>query len=416
MLIVGASVRAAAYSAWRAGLQPWSADLFGDRDLRVASARAGTPCRRVQRYPHDFLDISRQGPAGPWMYTGALENHPHVVAEISRLRPLWGNSPEVLAKVRDPFLVAQALAEEGLPHPEVRPSADDLPRDGTWLIKPLHSAGGAGIRVLLPTTRLSIPAVECCVGDRGRHGRLPRPYYLQQFVDGLPCSALYLAAGGQALLLGVTRQLVGEAAFHARTFTYCGSIGPLNLQRQIVERFGKLGRVLARRFGLIGLFGVDCVLRDGHPFPVEINPRWTASVEVLEYALGFCAMQLHADACRGRLADPLTHQFLLPATRRLADPPPRVPCVGKAILYADNDRIAPEPHAWFKAFSGEPFSARQPPDPTPMPPVADIPFAGQRLLRGRPVMTLLVRGESVEGCITMLQDRSAAALEMCSPP
>ena len=35
LLIVGASARAAAFSALRAGLRPWCADLFGDDDLRA---------------------------------------------------------------------------------------------------------------------------------------------------------------------------------------------------------------------------------------------------------------------------------------------------------------------------------------------------------------------------------------------
>ena len=39
-------------------------------------------------------------------------------------------------------------------------------------------------------------------------------------------------------------------------------------------------------FGLAGWFGVDFILRDGIPWPVEINPRYTASVEIHELASG----------------------------------------------------------------------------------------------------------------------------------
>ena len=35
LLLFGASVRAAAFSALRAGLRPWCADLFGDADLQA---------------------------------------------------------------------------------------------------------------------------------------------------------------------------------------------------------------------------------------------------------------------------------------------------------------------------------------------------------------------------------------------
>ena len=42
---------------------------------------------------------------------------------------------------------------------------------------------------------------------------------------------------------------------------------------------------------LRGVFGVDFILHDGSPCVVEVNPRYPASVEVLEHATGkavFC--------------------------------------------------------------------------------------------------------------------------------
>ena len=40
-----------------------------------------------------------------------------------------------------------------------------------------------------------------------------------------------------------------------------------------------------RRFGgLRGVFGIDAIVRNGVPWPVEVNPRYTASVEVIEIA------------------------------------------------------------------------------------------------------------------------------------
>src|SRR5207249_9264748 len=85
-----------------------------------------------------------------------------------------------------------------------------------------------------------------------------------------------------AAFLEVTRQLVGEPWLHAAPFHYCGSIGPLPLSESLWRKFWRIGTVLAKAFRLRGLFGVDCVLRDGIPWPVEVNPRYPASVEVLE--------------------------------------------------------------------------------------------------------------------------------------
>ena len=49
-----------------------------------------------------------------------------------------------------------------------------------------------------------------------------------------------------------------------------------------------MGAALADVFDLCGLFGVDGVVRGNRFWPVEINPRYTASMEVLEYVPGAC--------------------------------------------------------------------------------------------------------------------------------
>ena len=52
LIIIGASTRAAATSAWRAGWTPWCADLFADADLeRIATVRKVPP----ETYPHGLL-------------------------------------------------------------------------------------------------------------------------------------------------------------------------------------------------------------------------------------------------------------------------------------------------------------------------------------------------------------------------
>src|SRR5206468_8888687 len=73
VLILGASARAAAFSARRAGLAPWCADLFADADLRRLC-----PVRRIDvaDYPAGLVTALADAPPGPVLYTGALENYP----------------------------------------------------------------------------------------------------------------------------------------------------------------------------------------------------------------------------------------------------------------------------------------------------------------------------------------------------
>src|SRR5215470_4944989 len=95
--ILGASARAAAFSALRAGLRPCCIDLFADRDLQNRCPVD----RLIGRYPHSFLDHRDAAPPGPWMYTGGLENWPQLVRRLTDRRILWGNSAATLRRARD---------------------------------------------------------------------------------------------------------------------------------------------------------------------------------------------------------------------------------------------------------------------------------------------------------------------------
>ena len=173
VLIVGASTRAAAFSALRAGLKPRCLDYFVDRDLMaictVDRVEAQEGVAGLER-------LALGLPPGPWLYTGPLENHPDRVERISRTHRLHGNAAETLRGARDPFRLVEVLRRQGLPYLETRPDAQRLPRDGSWLVKPIASAGG---RLVQHLDHATVPLAE--------------PSYFQQFLDGPSHSALYLA-------------------------------------------------------------------------------------------------------------------------------------------------------------------------------------------------------------------------------
>lgn len=367
ILILGASTRAAAFSASRASLQPAAIDLFADRDLAAVG-----PVLRIarQQYPKGLAALSRTLPPAPWIYTGGLENHPDLVDRIAVDRPLWGNGGAVLRAVRDPFGLAAGLRRWGLPCPEVRRSPRGLPRDGSWLVKPIGSAGGVGVH------RLDAEA-EAEAEDAGR------PCYFQERIPGPAFSAVFVACADRAMLAGVTRQLLGRPG---APFAYAGSLGPWPLTASELLRIDALGVVLARSFGLLGLFGVDLILRDGHPWPVEVNPRYTASVEVLELALGCSLLSAHRQAW-----DPQA----VPARPSAPPGPPR--CVGKRILYAPARCRFPDLQVWRLRTS----------ELVGLPRLGDIPPAATEFEPGEPVATVFAAAESPEDCRLALDRRAA---------
>lgn len=373
LLTVGASARAAAQSAQRAGFAVTAIDLFADEDLTECATAI-----RSENYPADLVHLAATAPSGPWMYTGGLENHPRIVAEIAARRPLWGNDAAVLRRVRNPRQVHAVLAKRGLPALDVTLDPTDVPRDGTWLAKPLNGSGGKHIHPLDDRS----PALQPTRRDEKRKNA---GWYFQRRQPGLPASAIFLGHKRRGRLLGVSEQLVGQPWCIGSPFQYAGSICPLlhddlgddDFHAQLRE----LGDTLAGEFGLVGLFGVDGIIHDRRFWPVEVNPRYTASCEVCERLTGLNMVSLHARACHENLP--------------LSDLEPRWPgCVGKLIVYARRDgEFADRSAAWVRNLNAGQSACR----------VADIPRVGTVFQPGDPIATLLAHGDAPQ----KLRDRLA---------
>jgi uncharacterized protein len=403
LAILGASARAAAYSARRAGLLPSAADLFGDRDLaEIANWTA------IRDYPLGAVEAASRLPPGPWIYTGGLENYPELIDQIAAARPagercgvsppvqpelidqiaaarpLLGNPGEVLRAVRDPLRLAACLRQNGLDAPDVsreRPGSTDSLQ---WLRKPLRSGGGHGIDRLsmspdLPTSTLA-----------------DDDHYYQRFVDGVGCSASFVAAGGKATLIGVTCQLVGEPWTGAAPFMYCGSLWPVSIDSQAAAVLPRIGDCLAAKFWLTGLFGVDLVICGQRAFVIEVNPRYPASIEVLEQSLGgqSSAIQMHIAAC----CEGVLPQDIVTYTKR---------SYGKAILFArQTTRLGSR---------FEDFVAKID-DGSCWSPVADIPVAGaEEIPSGQPVLTVRAAAASPGAVLRQLQELARKVRAVLEP-
>jgi predicted ATP-grasp superfamily ATP-dependent carboligase len=383
VLIVGASTRAAAQSAIRAGLVPICADLFADLDLRACAQVLDVP-----DYPQGLAAAAARVTDCPWMYTGGIENHPDVIAWISETRRLWGNGPEVVRRVRDPWLVGEMLAQAGLPALHVWPRESPAPAaDGTWMLRPLRGSAGRGIRLWESDAR------ECAT--------LREAHYFQQRIGGESVSALFLSAPEQTHLLAVTRQLIGLKEVNAPPFAWCGTITPIDLPERIVAGMRRTGEVVAAQAGLRGLFGCDFLVEGGQAWLTEVNPRYPASTELVEYVFQAPLLDWHRRVFDG--------QFVVPPSGGFRNAPPEggttnAQVFGKIILYADRDMVATD----VTRFVSRPLpwltSAAHHDDP--LPSIADIPVPGQAIGRGEPICTLFADASSEEECLVELIRRA----------
>jgi predicted ATP-grasp superfamily ATP-dependent carboligase len=377
--IVGASVRAAAHSALRDGFEPVAADLFRDRDLcHRCSATA------IEKYPVDFYRWLQAVDVDAWMYTGALENHPDLVDRMAAIVPLLGNPGARLQLVRSPDALALRLRDNGLLFPETRSTADDLPCDGSWLTKSYRASSGHGVWSHDRSTASNRSRAQQDSGPG--HASLKtvcQQLFFQRRLEGNPVSAVFVGANSQARLLGVTRQLVGVAWAGAQPFQYAGSLGPLRIDEMVHQTIEKIGSVLASGFKLCGLFGVDLMINNAGVWVLEVNPRYTSSIEIVERITGCEMLQSHVIACS---------EGILPGV-----PVPRdSQHVGKAILFARQPvKVSKEFSAWACHQScGDRW-----------PGLADIPAQGTRISAGQPVLTVFAAGSDERESEAQLRKR-----------
>jgi predicted ATP-grasp superfamily ATP-dependent carboligase len=392
--IVGASARAAAASAVRAGLQPITADLFADADLRAIATAT-----RISPYPEGLVDWFRAVEPSAWMYTGALENYPELVDQLAWLAPLWGNPGDVLTHVRSPWELAKALGDAGLLFPEMRESAEDLPRDGSWLAKTYQGASGSGVTEYVERGRQGDKETRRATISNSESPGLPvslSPCLVyQRRIAGTACSAVFVGEAGTASVLGITRQLVGETWLGAHGFQYAGSIAPHTVSEAAQETIARIGETLTKQFELRGLFGVDFILDLDRVWTLEVNPRYTASVEIVERATGAPVLAMHAAAC----AEGLEARDWAIGSR--ISPRPRAPgtlCCGKAILFAKREIVISE--AFAQMTLAEALLR-------PWPTLADVSTAGTPIEAGRPILTIFASGataDDVEGRLRIRAD------------
>jgi predicted ATP-grasp superfamily ATP-dependent carboligase len=306
VLIAAASGRALAASARRAGYAPLVTDFFGDEDT-IAAAQA-----HVRIRPHNGRSIdpdeliaafhalaATHDPSGAVCGTG-FEDRPDVLARIAQHWTLIGNSPATVARIKDPTFLAALCRRCGIPHPDTRP---DLPNDAAgWLAKRSGGAGGTHIRIV--------------AGER----TAPEAYYFQRRVSGDPVSALVLADGYSAMVLGFSAQWSSPAP--EQPFRYGGAVQPAPLTRATAGALSGAVQQLTSLISLVGLNSFDFLV-DGREFHLlEINPRPGATLDIFEPRGGASMFAMHVEACRGILPD---------------TPPTYGRAAASAIVYADRD-------------------------------------------------------------------------------
>jgi predicted ATP-grasp superfamily ATP-dependent carboligase len=366
VLIAGASGRALAQSARRGGFLPLVADFFADQDtvalahdvVRLEHGLARGMEAESLLAAFDLLSRSRQ-PIGVVCGTG-FEDRPQLLARIAERWRLLGNDPQIVARVKDPRAFAALCHDCDIPHPDtiLLPPVDPT----GWLAK--RKGGAGGVHIV----------------SAGVEKRTDGDFYFQRAIPGVPVSALFLADGRRASILGLSTQWASPTARHP--FRYGGAVRPAAIAPAIEAALAAAVQRLMHAIPLVGLNSADFLV-DGDEFRLlEINPRPGSTVDVFEPAVGSPAagslLALHVAACEGELNGA----------------PPRLDgAFAAATVYAESDIVAAPATQW--------------PDWT-----ADRPFPATAFKAGEPLCTVMAAAATAAAAKACVNERLKLVLAM----
>lgn len=358
--LVGVSVRAAVQAL--AGLPIQRVlDLYCDYDTHQSSPAV---CHSCQNWSQLLAHIqATELQPTRWLPIGGLDTQPAVWAALDKSpQQLLGCSLETVRFCKTPASWSATLEQV---YPHVLPisyQANSPP--GRWFFKSGWPAD-------------------------------PQPWFWQLACAGELASALFLATADGVQWVGGSRLHV--TADHRYLGNVADAAWPPPVDQFALE---SIAYCLHQATDLRGLFGIDYV-RNPRVWPLEINPRPTASVEVVAEHLGRNLYWEHLWACDpwAGTPPPTTH-----AVTPTQDPGPAV--VAKRILYngplpllitpagferlraSQSYRSVPE---WLEAWSRGTVAAATPSTLDIEARVADIPWPQSIIPPQEPICTLLAR-------------------------
>lgn len=370
LVVVGTSARLLAECAGAGGFQVHALDVFGDVDTRRL-ARSWQSIATPGRFAIDgraleaaLARFAASAEVLGWIAGSGLEAAPAVLARAAACLPLLGNVAATMTQLRMPAHFHAVLRELGVRAPSIRV---DAPRDPAgWLFKDAHACGGWHVR-----------AAARAPAQLGAGG------HFQRFQHGVPMSALFLADGEHWQLLTLSAQLVGAPA--PRRYAQRGSLGPIALAARPWAQLQHVLDGLTCAFALRGVNGIDFLVDCEELWVLEVNPRPTASLAVLDAATQGAVLREHVELCRGARLRTTAALAALPGVR------------ASEVVFA--------------SARGE-VSARAAAALAELDFCRDLPHAGAKFANGDPLCTVLAQAADADAARALLQARRTAVLAL----
>jgi len=332
ILIAAFSGRALAQSATRAGYAPLVADGFGDEDTlectqatkRLPSAlHAGFRIKSLKKALNTLKANATTPPVGLILGTG-FEEHPTLIDALSRDFTILGNTARTVARSKDPSYFLDVLKDLGIAHPKTSLTMPQNPRG--WIKKRVGGSGGLHITGNFSNIR---PTPDARQGTSNN--------FYQRVEMGTPIS-LAGVVSKRGAAFGVCRQW--QNPIPRWPYRFGGIVSPIDIPHETEAYMINSGLDLTRRLGLKGFVSFDFMITQTDILLLEINPRPTAALDILDGPQGHM-FKAHISACHDQ--DPSI--IVLPRNSKTA---PELINHTHAIayLYADHGALQIPDIAW----------------------------------------------------------------------
>ena len=344
---------------------PLVADFFADADTRAASHA----CRKLGDLKRGMCWHSLE-PAlaalaceAPSLVLGVVcgagfEDRPQLLAALAGRWTLLGNDAEIVARVKAPGQFFGGLDRLRIAYPA---TATKRPASiAGWLAKRRGGAGGSHIvpcRLAPDNTRL----------------------YFQERVAGRSMSALFVANGTSARVLGFSEQWT--APTKRSLWRYGGAVRPAALSEAAQASMTRAVTLAVSEFALKGLGSADFIVGKNGPLLLEINPRPGATLDIFD------------SEERGTEAPPLigTHLDAVMTGTLPRGPLDFADAAASAIVYACERIEVPPVMVW--------------PEWT-----ADRPNPSELIDKNRPICTVLARAATKARAKLLVEERISRIL------
>lgn len=283
LLVIANSGRMLAQAAYKAGYKAIVVDCFADTDTQ-AFAYQFYQVKSLAIEDIRTLVKSLKHQCNYCVYGSGFEAYQDSLFFLSRHFQLLGNTPQIFAALHNKYDFFQRLQKLRILFPEVFFSKKTLRnsyKSSPYLLKKAFcSQGGLDIE---PVKRFKLE-------------RQNKSAYYQAYLKGQAMSALFIANGKHANVLGFNTQWISSLNIQ-QPFAFCGIINHANLgcwQRQILKNWINQ---LTASYELYGLCSLDFVFYKHQCYVLEINPRPPASMQLYDSML----LNLHIQACTHKL-------------------------------------------------------------------------------------------------------------------